>query len=724
MGKILVIAEKPSVGRDIAKVLKCNQKGDGFLFSDEYIVSWAIGHLVTLCDPEDYDASLKKWRFETLPIIPDEIKLKPVPATKKQLNILKKLMTDKEVDSFICATDSGREGELIFRYIYNIVKSKKPFKRLWISSMTDHAIKEGFNSLKDGSQYDNLYLSAKCRSEADWLVGINASRAYTIRYNALLSIGRVQTPTLAILVQRQNEINQFQPKDFWEVTAFFDGYKGKWFNPGDNETKILEQGKADAIAEKIKGRAGIVSSIEMEEKKQPPPLLYDLTELQRDCNKKFGFPAIKTLSIAQDLYEKRKMITYPRTDSRYLSADMVDKVQSALRKLNIEPYSKFVRYVLDLENLPFGKRIIDDSKVTDHHAIIPTDVNIKLNGLSAEELKVYDLIAKRFISVFYPNYIYSITKIVTVAMEENFLTKGTTVIQYGYMEIYKDDKNERQNQKKGKNSEDEEESVLPDVAVNDEKPVLDAISEQKKTKPPKAYNEAMLLSAMENAGRFIEDDELKEQLKDSGLGTPATRAAIIERLIQVRYIDRKGKNLAPTEKGMKLIEVVPPELKSPETTGKWEKGLSSVSKGSMVPEKFMGSINRYVNYLITQSKTGNTTVVFEQEDRGKGKSKSSSIGKCPSCGNGEVFENSKAYFCSSWRNGCKFTIWKNSTERYGFNIDKNTVKKLLKDKKVDGVDLVLPQTMEKCKADLILKENANGAVEFINLKRIKTENIE
>ncbi|MDR2903988.1 MAG: DNA topoisomerase III [Clostridiales bacterium] len=719
MGKILVIAEKPSVGRDIARVLKCTKKGEGFLFSEEYIVSWAIGHLVTLCDPEDYDEGLKKWRYETLPIMPAEIKLKPVPNTKSQLNILKKLMTDKDVDSLICATDSGREGELIFRYIYRIVKSKKPFQRLWNSSMTDQAIKDGFANLKDGAVYDHLYLSAKCRSEADWLVGINASRAYTIRYNALLSIGRVQTPTLAILVDRQKEINAFDPKDYWEITAFFEGYKGKWFNPEDQETKLYDKEKADGIAEKVKGKTGVVKSIEKEEKRQPPPLLYDLTELQRDGNRKFGFSASKTLSIAQDLYEKRKMITYPRTDSRYLSADMKSKVAATLKKLNIDPYKKYVQTVLDLPQLPFSKRMIDDAKVTDHHAIIPTDGNINLAALSADELKIYDLIARRFIAAFYPAYIYHITKIITIAESENFLTKRMTVAQYGYMELYREEKTA---QKKSKKSEDDDLSaVLPDVKEKDAVSVSDALSEQKKTKPPKLYNEATLLSAMENAGRLVEDEDLKEQLKDSGLGTPATRAAIIERLIQVNYIERKAKNLIPTEKGMKLIAVVPPEMKSAETTGKWERGLSSVAKGTMEPERFMGSIHRYVRYLIGQSAAGGISVVFEQEDRGRGKGKSAAIGKCPLCENGAVFENSKAYFCSGWKNGCQFKIWKDSTAQYGFTLDKPTLKKLLAQKKVPDVRLTLPQTQEKCKADLVFKDNANGAVAFVNLERLPME---
>ncbi len=709
--KTLIIAEKPSVGKDIAKVLKCTKKGDGFLYSDKYIISWAVGHLVALCDPEDYSKDLKKWRQDMLPIIPEKIKTKVISATKKQFDILKKIMKSDEVSDIVCATDSGREGELIFRYIYNQVKCRKPFKRLWISSMTDSAIKDGFANLKDGSEYDNLYLSAKCRSEADWLVGINASRAFTLKYNTLLSIGRVQTPTLAILVNRQKEINNFVPKDYWEIEGIFDGYKSLWFDAKANDTKIFEKNKADEIASYVKGKNGIVSSVENEKKKQPSPILYDLTELQRDCNKKFSFSAKQTLSIAQDLYEKRKLVTYPRTDSRYLSDDMIPKIHATLKKINaVTEYKQFSDYVINLEKLPISKRIIDNSKITDHHAIIPTDTNINIKNLSADELKVYDLIVRRFLAVFYPPYIYNITKIITSVDIHKFITKGTTIIQKGWTEL---------NVFSGK--EKKEDDILPNVkkgnsVTNENTEVI-----QKQTVPPKTYNEASLLSAMENAGRFVDDEKLKEQLKESGLGTPATRAAIIERLLQVGYIQRKGKTLIPTDKGMKLIEVVPPELKSPETTGKWEKGLSSVSKGKMEDQKFMGSIKRYVNYLVEHSKNTERTVIFPAETkigkRGKPK-KILGLGKCPKCGSGEILENSKSFYCTNWKQGCKFSLWKNSVETYGKTITAEDAKNLLKSGKIENINIILPQTKEKCTAELVLKKDNSGGVEFLNLKRL------
>jgi len=593
LGKTLIIAEKPSVGRDIAKVLKCKSKGDGYLYSDEYIISWAVGHLVALADPQDYDPSLKKWSLGSLPIIPSSFQLKPIQSSKKQLDVLKKLMASKEVDSLICATDSGREGELIFRYIYDYAKCRKPFRRLWISSMTDKAITEGFDKLKPGSEYDNLYRSAKCRSEADWLVGINASRAYTLRHNVLYSIGRVQTPTLAIIVARQKEIDAFVPKDYWEIFVDFNIYKAIWVDKDKKESKIFEKEKAQAIIDKIKGKNGRVDSIEKEDKKQLPWLLYDLTELQRDCNRKFGYTAKKTLSIAQDLYEKRKLITYPRTDSRYLTDDMKPKIRAVLQRLDFGEYKDYAQRLLDMEALPFSKRIFDNGKVSDHHAIIPTESKVNINALSQDELNVYGLIARRFISVFYPPYLYSVTRIITIIEEENFLTKGTTVNQLGFMELYKNDKDKE---------EGEEDAVLPELETGQEYPLSKSQLKQKKTQPPKTYTEATLLSAIENAGRFVEDETLKEQMKDSGLGTPATRAAIIERLLQVGYLERKGRTLIPTEKGIRLISIVPEQVKSPETTGKWEKGLSSIAKGKMDAGRFMGSIVRYVNFLVESSR--------------------------------------------------------------------------------------------------------------------------
>lgn len=704
MGKILVLAEKPSVARDIANVLGCKGKGNGFLANEKYIVSWAVGHLVTLYEPEEYNLEYKKWRFETLPIIPEVMKIKPIDATKKQFEIIKELMEDKNIDYLICATDAGREGELIFRYTYEAAGCTKPFKRLWISSMTDEAIKDGFASLKNGTEYDNLYKSAKCRSEADWLVGMNASRAFTLKYNILLSIGRVQTPTLAIIVKRQHEIDNFVPTDYFEVNSLYDGFKGTWFNKDTNESKISSKDAADKIAEKIKGKTASVIHIENDKKKQVPPLLYDLTELQRDCNKKFGFSAQKTLDIIQNLYEKRKLVTYPRTDSRYLSSDMVGKIKSTIRKLNIEPYKEYASYIISLPKLPITKRIIDDKKITDHHAIIPTDVRPNINILSSEEFKVYDLIVKRFLCVFHPNYEYTITKITTEAESEHFLTRGKTIINLGWMKLNQDKDKEKSNKDSKDDNEDVSEQELPKLKKGDKILVVNSEVVQKKTKAPSTYNEASLLSAMENAGRFVEDEELKEQLKEGGLGTPATRAAIIERLIKVGYIHRKGKSLLPTEKGMNLIKVVPKELKSPETTGKWEKGLSSISKGKLDSERFMNSIENYVRYIIQEAKKKNSSVIFKNDNTNSSlKNTLPSIGTCPLCKKGIILEHSKGFYCSQWKSGCSFKIWKNQLNMFGITLDANLVKKLISQGKVENVQITKAGTSEKSKAALTIK---------------------
>ncbi len=712
MGKILVIAEKPSVARDIAKVLKASQKGDGCLIGEKYVVSWAVGHLVTLAEPEDYDEKYKKWNFSALPILPEKMKLKAIGQTRAQLKVLHKWMNSKEIDSLICATDSGREGELIFRYIYEITKCKKHFERLWISSMTEEAIKEGFATLKDGREYDLLYSSAKCRSEADWLVGMNATRAYTLRYDALLSIGRVQTPTLALIVNKQKEIDAFVAEDYFEVQADFGGYTGMWIDK-EEHTRIEKEETAKEIVAKVSGKQATITKVEKEEKKMPPPLLYDLTELQRDCNKKFGFSAKKTLDIAQGLYEKRKMITYPRTDSRYLSDDMKGKIHNTLRRLNeLEEYAPYTQSLSG--NISFTKRIIDNAKVTDHHAIIPTDGKLRIDSLTEEEKKVFSLVAARFLAVFYPYYRYETTKVYAEAEQENFLSKGTVVLEEGWQAVEKALTPAAATKKKKK---EEEEQKLPALNEGEQRKIEKATVQKKKTKAPTPYTESSLLSAMENAGRFVEDEALKEQMKDSGLGTPATRAAIIERLLTVGYIARKGKTLVPTEKGKKLIEVVPIEMSSPQTTGKWEKGLSSISKGNMTEERFMASIHRYVQFLIQDAASGRRAdVVFPEEQiRGK-KRKNNAFGKCPVCGR-DILENTKSFYCAGWKSGCKFSLWKDSLTPYGLELDGGMVKLLLKNGKTERMSVSLPQTGEKGTAVLILNKDKGGQIEIMDFTR-------
>jgi len=675
--KSLIITEKPSVARDIAKVLGCKTKRDGYIEGDLYVVTWAVGHLITLCEPDDYNEAYKKWHYNSLPIIPEEIKTKPYPKTKSQLSIIKSLIKREDVSNLICATDSGREGELIFRYIYEYLKSKKPFQRLWISSMTDEAIKKGFETLKPSKAYDNLYYSAKCRSEADWLVGINATRAYTTLNNVLLSIGRVQTPTLALIVNRHHEITDFVPKDYFEVVVNYGQYTGIWFDEKPSETKIMDEEKALLIKEKVHNQDGTVIKVEKKKKTEKPPLLYDLTELQRDGNKMYGYSAQEVLTYAQNLYERYKLLTYPRTDSRYLSDDMKDTVKETMAHINIPPYDKAIKSVLD-KGLKFSKRIIDNSKVTDHHAIIPTNLKPNTSRLPKEEMTIYNLVVKRFIAVFYPDFTYEITSVIVDIEKETFASKGKIIIQKGWKSLYKADKDDK----------DEE---LPPIKKNDIVHVQESEIQKKQTSPPKPYTEGTLLSAMENAGRYVEDEELKEQLKEAGFGTPATRASIIERLIQVKYIYRKGKSLHPTEKGIKLIKIVPDELKLPETTGKWEKGLNKISKGELESDKFMKSINRFVVYIVKEADKNKNSVVFEKENYGKGKSgkgsgkgrHNKSLGNCPKCKTGTIHENSKGYYCSNWQQGCNMTIWKNQLASQDIDITPDLISKLLSDQFVE-----------------------------------------
>lgn len=661
MGQVLIVAEKPSVGRDIARVLGVNSKGEGCLSNEKYVITWAIGHLVSLKEPEELDERFKRWRATDLPILPEKMELKVLPKTRSQFSIVKKLMNSKDVDSLICATDSGREGELIFRYIYDMAGCKKPFERLWISSMTDEAIRAGFDSLKPGSHYDALYESARCRSEADWLVGMNASRAFTLRYDTLLSVGRVQTPTLQMLVKRRKEIDAFQTEPFYTVQADFGDYQGTWFDPSkEGDKRISQEERAKGIAEKVKGKPAVVQAAQSEEKRELPPQLYDLTTLQREASSMLGFTADKTLKTAQTLYEKHKLITYPRTDSRYLSHDMGPSVKKALYSL-AEPYASLAALVL-AQPIPQPKRIFDDAKLTDHHAIIPTGRKMNPSSLTEDEKKLFDLVARRLIAAFYPPYVYNATKVVTVSEFENFVSNGTVVLQEGFKQVYRD----MQQKKKAKSVE---ENALPPLAEGDERIVKKTVVKKDQTKPPKEHTDASLLSEMEHAGRRIEDEALREQMKGCSLGTPATRAAIIERLITVGYAKRKGRTIMATEKGVRLIETVPPEIASPETTGKWEQALEQIAQGQGDSRRFMEGIRKLAAFLTHYANQNAPEVIFEREERvGKGKksSRQRTTGlACPLCKEGQITESEKAFGCSRWREGCKFTIWKDCVVKIG-----------------------------------------------------------
>ncbi len=702
--KRLVIAEKPSVAKDIAKVLNCKEKREGYIEGTDYIITWAIGHLVILCDPEEYDIRYKKWDFNTLPIIPDKIKLKPNPKTYKQYQIVKALMLSSQIDEIICATDAGREGELIFRYIYELAKCRKPFQRLWISSLTDEGIRTGFEHLKDGKAYDALYYSAKCRSESDWLVGINGSRAYSIQYGSLLPIGRVQTPTLKIIVDRDLEIDDFVPKDYWEVKADFGNYSGIWIDLEKNESKIDSIQKAEDIKNKVLLKEGLVTDFQKKKVVKKPPFLYDLTELQRDANKKFGYTAQRTLDIAQSLYEKRKAITYPRTDSRFLTKDIIPKLKSLINKIGLEGYKEFTSILEKLEKLPVNPRIINDRKVTDHHAIIPTEKKIDLNKFSEEEKNIYDLIARRFLAVFYPDYEYFSIVMITHVAGEDFKSNEQQTIHLGWKLLYSDKEVETK------------ESTLIHIKKGSSSTLKSAEIEQKQTKPPARYNEALLLDSMENAGKFIEDEELKEQLKSSGIGTPATRASIIERIISVGYVERKGKNLISTEKGRKLIQITSQELSSPELTGKWEKALDKIAKGNMNPQRFMEGIGRFTKFIIEDVQKNTKNVVFEGYSKNRGKKSSgtssynSPIGICPACKVGKVLEGPKNFYCSEYKQGCKFGIFKEDIlmKKFKKKMTKTMVSKLITNQVVTVKGMVSPKTNGKFDGNICLKQSSNG----------------
>lgn len=655
----LVLAEKPSVARDIARVLGARDKGENCLIGKDYVVTWALGHLVTLKEPQELDERYTRWKKEDLPILPARMETKVIKKTRSQFLAVKKLMNDKKTGDIICATDSGREGELIFRYIYEQAGCRKPVRRLWISSMTDEAIRAGFDSLRPSADYDALYASARCRADADWLIGMNATRAYTIRYGVLLSIGRVQTPTLSMLVRRRREIDAFVPQVYYLVNADFGDYKGVYID-AKGEKKIATEEDAQAIAARVRGQQASVLQATREHKSVPPPLLYDLTTLQREANAQFGFTAKKTLETAQKLYEQHKLLTYPRTDSRYLSHDMLGKVQSTLAAYDgaLQPLGeKALEY-----GVRMSKRIFDDAKLTDHHAIIPTGKKAANLSLTADERRLYELVAKRLAAVFYPNYEYDALRVVTACGQDRFLSTGQNVTQEGWKAVYTGEQASGA-RRVGKKKEDEQ--PLPDLHPGDERVCRDAKVTQDQTKPPKEYNDASILLDMEHAGRQIEDEELREQMKDCALGTPATRAAIIERLISVGYVSRRGKNLTATEKGVHLIEAVPPEIASPETTGRWERALAEIARGSDGEQRFREGIARLAAFLV-QNASGAPDVAFAPEERRGRTKRVPTLGvACPLCGKGKVAENSKGFYCTKFRDGCKFTIWKNELVRAG-----------------------------------------------------------
>lgn len=616
MGKTLVLAEKPSVGRDLAKVLGCNQNGNGCLMGPKYIVTWALGHLVTLADPEVYDNKYKTWNLEDLPMLPNHMELTVIKETSKQYGIVRNLLKQPDIDGLVIATDAGREGELVARWIVEKAGFRKPIKRLWISSQTDKAIKEGFNNLKPGKDYDNLYKAAQCRAEADWLIGLNVTRALTCKYNAQLSAGRVQTPTLALIVQRENEIKSFIPKDYWTIEAKVNGFSLTWRDKANGNTQLFDKSKADAIVKKLTGQTGEVADVKKESKSEPHPLAYDLTELQRDANKRYGYSAKQTLSIMQSLYERHKILTYPRTDSRHISSDIVPTIPDRLKSMAVGPYAAMAQTLLR-NKINTTNRLVDNSKVSDHHAIIPTEQPVNLFALNAEERNIFDLVAKRFLAVLSPAYQYEQTTITVKAADEQLYAKGKVPKAMGWKAVY-NDKSMTDNP-----DEEEREQVLPAVQKGEQLKLQAVSSVNRKTKPPARYTEATLLSAMEHPGKFIEDEGLREALdRTSGLGTPATRADIIEKLFSTFYVERRGKEIFPTAKGIQLIGLAPEELRSAELTAKWEQKLYDISRGKSDANAFISHIRTHASKLVSAVIANSEAYKHENMTRER----------CPECG--------------------------------------------------------------------------------------------
>ena len=628
---IAVVAEKPSVARDIAKVLGARQRGEGYLHGNGYVVTWAIGHLTRLAEPHEINPAWKRWQRELLPMLPDRWPLIVSDPTREQFEVIRRILTDDAIERIVCATDAGREGELIFRYLYEAAGCRKPFSRLWISSLTPDAIRQGFAQLRDGHDFDPLAAAAKGRSQADWLVGMNLSRAYTLACGVpgddALSVGRVQTPTLALVAERELAIRAFVPEDYREVVATFTPaerkaadarYQGVWFRgerPTDPKARRLP---ADGVeAERIVARAqrgtAAIESRAAETRRAPPPLLYDLTELQRHANRLYGFSAQTTLDLAQALYEQHKLISYPRTDSRHLSASVAATLGAVVAAIQA-PYTD--RLAPGSGQRPLGARFVDDAKVSDHHAIIPTPTPART--LAADEKKIYDLICRRLLMAWHGDHVQAVTTIITAistqepdgaTILDRYHSSGTAVEQIGWkmLEVGADQPVEKAaGKRKAKaaavdsaRDDEDNQSLPPGLTVGQPQRVLDARAVAKQTRPPPRLTEASLLTAMETAGRHLEDKELSAAMKERGLGTPATRADIIETLLKRQYLTRDGKSLIPTERGLRLIQLVQPPIKSPAMTGEWEARLKRVQRGEAELDGFMADIAGYVRAAVT-----------------------------------------------------------------------------------------------------------------------------
>ncbi|MHA4163796.1 DNA topoisomerase III [Bacillus cereus] len=627
MAKSVVIAEKPSVARDIARVLKCDKKGNGYLEGSKYIVTWALGHLVTLADPESYDVKYKKWNLEDLPMLPERLKLTVIKQTGKQFNAVKSQLLRKDVNEIIVATDAGREGELVARWIIDKVRINKPIKRLWISSVTDKAIKDGFANLKPGKAYDNLYASAVARSEADWYIGLNATRALTTRFNAQLNCGRVQTPTVAMIANREDEIKNFKAQTYYGIEAQTTNQLKLTWQDANGNSRSFNKEIIDGIVKGLDKHNATVLEIDKKQKKSFSPGLYDLTELQRDANKKFGYSAKETLNIMQKLYEQHKVLTYPRTDSRYISSDIVGTLPERLKACGVGEYRPLAHKVLQ-KPIKANKSFVDDSKVSDHHAIIPTEGYVNFSAFTDKERKIYDLVVKRFLAVLFPAFEYEQLTLRTKIGNETFIARGKTILHAGWKEVYENRFEDDDV------TDDVKEQLLPRIEKGDTLTVKLIMQTSGQTKAPARFNEATLLSAMENPTKYMDtqNKQLADTLKSTGgLGTVATRADIIDKLFNSFLIEKRGKDIHITSKGLQLLDLVPEELKSPTLTGEWEQKLEAIAKGKLKKEVFISEMKNYTKEIVSEIKSSDK----------KYKHDNISTKSCPDCGKPMLEVNGK-----------------------------------------------------------------------------------
>jgi DNA topoisomerase-3 len=714
VSKTLVIAEKPSVGKDLAGVLPGPwTKSEGYLEADEHVITWAVGHLVQLAEPDEYDPKFKKWKMADLPIVPDKFKLMVRDErSKKQMSVVSRLLKRDDVETVVNACDAGREGELIFAWLFEKAGAKKPVQRLWLQSMTKSAIREAFKQLRPREELAKLEEAARSRSEADWIVGMNATRAATIRlrssFDGAVSLGRVQTPTLALIARREEEIRAFVPEPYWLIDAQFEPqaapggrrYTGRLHVGVNPRLKSAEE--ADAIVAAVRGKAGTITKLDTSIKREQAPLLYDLTSLQRDANTRFGFSAKRTLAAAQRLYEEHKALTYPRTNSRFITTDMIGEIKPTVEHVaaGSRMYEKPSQYVLDLDVLPLG-RVVNDAKVTDHHAIIPTNSPHPVEKMSDDDRRIYDMAVRRFLAAFHPEAVFENTRAETTVEGHVFRTRGRLLLEPGWRAAYGE---EADADKPAKDDDDEGvDQRLPKLVKDETVDTAEVAADEKVTKPPRRYSDASLLGAMETAGKLVDDDDAREAMKESGIGTPATRAAIIERLIDVGYIEREARALVCTEKGLNVIRLLADHaLTSPSLTGEWEHRLNRIETGEDSRRAFMKDIAGFADATVKDLDAKLKDVRIPRAN----------LGPCPVCGN-DIRENRKGYSCWSREDpGCGFVIWKSKA---GKNLPLVAAKELIAtgrtEKPVTGFK---GRSGKSFRARLALQQNEEGKwrVEF------------